>query len=456
MFCTLRKEDKRMNERNDIPENKTEETGKKRKVNWNKKYTTIAVYALFVILFAVVCVFFFLNNHDFGKYASGFISVFNPIFYGMLFAYLMNRLMKKVEIYVFGFLERPGKRRLQRTLSVLVTIVTVVLVFCLFIWILIPQVMEGYKDLEGKMKFYIGSVQTWLESLDDNAGEFAEYIASAVRYINNFIDKAYELIRNVIPQIAGAAKNIVVTVKDMLLGFVFAIYFLFAKERLSAQTNKTLRALCTDRSYGSIRKVTGLVDEKFGGFLTGKILDSLFVGIICFAGCWAIGVPYYPLISIIVGACNLVPVFGPIVGIALSSFIVFIASMDVSLMFWYLLFVVLLHIFDAHFVSSKLVGEKTGLPAMWIFVSIIIMAGFFGLPGMIIAVPTFDVIRELLKEKTESKLEKKGESPDTLDYYGSEDGVALFEEQKEASEKSRIRDRDITLYVKKLFSKKKK
>ena len=68
------------------------------------------------------------------------------------------------------------------------------------------------------MKFYIGSVQTWLESLDDNAGEFAEYIASAVRYINNFIDKAYELIRNVIPQIAGAAKNIVVTVKDMLLG----------------------------------------------------------------------------------------------------------------------------------------------------------------------------------------------------------------------------------------------
>ena len=70
MLCTLRKEDKRMNERNDIPENKTEETGKKRKVNWNKKYITIAVYALFVILFAVVCVFFFLNNHDFGKYAS--------------------------------------------------------------------------------------------------------------------------------------------------------------------------------------------------------------------------------------------------------------------------------------------------------------------------------------------------------------------------------------------------
>lgn len=456
MFCPQRKEDKRMDERNELPENNTEETGKKRRVNWNKKYTTIAVYALFVILFAVVCVFFFLNNHDFGKYASGFLSVFNPIFYGMLFAYLMNKLMKKVELNVFGFLERPGKRRLQRALSVLVTVVTVVLVFCLFIWILIPQVMAGYKDLEGKMKFYIGSVQEWLETLDDNAGEFSEYIASAVGYINSLIDKAYELIRNVIPQVAGAAKNIVVTVKDMLLGFVFAIYFLFAKERLSAQTSKTLRALCTDRSYGKIRKVAGLIDEKFGNFLTGKILDSLFVGIICFAGCWAIGVPYYPLISIIVGVCNLVPVFGPIVGIALSGFIVFIASMDVSLMFWYLLFVVLLHIFDAHFVSSKLVGEKTGLPAMWIFASLIVMAGFFGLPGMIIAVPTFDVIHELLKEKTKSRLEKKGASPDTIDYYASEDGVALCEEQKEASEKSRIRDRDITLYVKKLFSKKKK
>lgn len=445
-----------MDERNELPENNTEETGKKRRISWNKKYTTIAVYALFVILFAVVCVFFFLNNHDFGKYASGFLSVFNPIFYGILFAYLMNKLMKKVELNVFGFLERPGKRRLQRALSVLVTIVAVVLVFCLFIWILIPQVMAGYKDLEGKMKFYIGSVQAWLETLDDNAGEFSEYIASAVGYINSLINKAYELIRNVIPQVAGAAKNIVVTVKDMLLGFVFAIYFLFAKERLSVQTNKVLRALCTDRSYGGIRKVAGLVDEKFGGFLTGKILDSLFVGIICFGGCWAIGVPYYPLISIIVGVCNFVPVFGPIVGIALSGFIVFIASMDVSLMFWYLLFVVLLHIFDAHFVSSRLVGEKTGLPAMWIFASLVVMAGFFGLPGMIIAVPTFDVIHELLKEKTKSRLEKKGASSDTTDYYASEDGVALCEEQKEASEKSRLRDRDIALHVKNLFSKKKK
>lgn len=443
-----------MDDNKNLPDLPKEETEKKRKVDWNKKYTTIAVYALFVILFAVVCVFFFLNNHDFGKYASSFLSVFNPIIYGMIFAYLLNKLMKKVEIYVFGFLERPGKRRLQRTFSVFLTVIAVVLVICLFLWLLVPQIVAGYADLEGKMKFYIGNVQQWLETLDDNAGAFSEYIASAVKYINNLIDKVYEIIKNITPQIAGAAKNIVVTVKDVLLGFVFAIYFLFAKERLSAQANKALRALMTDKAYTGTKKVVSLIDDKFGNFVTGKILDAILVGLICFFGCWAIGVPYYPLISMIIGVCNLVPVFGPIVGIALSSFIVFIASMDTFLMFWYLLFVVLLQILDAHFITSKLVGEKLGLPAMWIFASLIVMAGFFGLPGMIIAVPTFDVIRELLKEKTESRLGKKGAPTDTEEYYSSDDGIAIHEEQQQATEKSRARDKKFIEKIKNLFRKK--
>ena len=223
-----------MDENKNLPELPPEENEKKRRINWNKNYTTIAVYALFVILFAVVCVFFFLNNHDFGKYASGFLSVFNPIIYGMIFAYILNKLMKKVEIYVFGFLERPGKRRLQRTLSVFLTVIAVVLIICLFLWLLVPQVVAGYADLEGKLTFYIGNVQKWLETLDDNAGAFADYIASAVKYINSLIDRVYEIIKNITPKIAGMAKNFVVTLKDILLGFVFAIYFLFAKERLSA------------------------------------------------------------------------------------------------------------------------------------------------------------------------------------------------------------------------------
>ena len=443
-----------MDENKNLPELPPEENEKKRRINWNKNYTTIAVYALFVILFAVVCVFFFLNNHDFGKYASGFLSVFNPIIYGMIFAYILNKLMKKVEIYVFGFLERPGKRRLQRTLSVFLTVIAVVLIICLFLWLLVPQVVAGYADLEGKLTFYIGNVQKWLETLDDNAGAFADYIASAVKYINSLIDRVYEIIKNITPKIAGMAKNFVVTLKDILLGFVFAIYFLFAKERLSAQTNKAMHALLTDKAYDGTKKVVSLVDDKFGNFITGKILDAILVGLICFLGCWIIGVPYYPLISVIIGVCSIVPVFGPIVGIALSSFIVFITSTDASLTFWYLLFVIMLQILDARLITSKLVGEKLGLPAMWIFASLIVMAGFFGLPGMIIAVPTFDVIRELIKEKTEDRLEKKSEPTSTEDYYSSEDGIAILREQRSAAEKGRERDKKFIEKIKSLFKKK--
>ena len=460
-----KRKEKHMDENKNLPnlpeenlpgqaEEPSEQPGRKSRVNWNKKYTTIAVYALLGILFAVLCVFFFLNNHEFGKYVGSVLSVFSPIIYGTIFAYLLNKLMVKVETHVFGFLEKPGKRRLQRALSVFLTAIAVVLVICLFLWLLVPQIVAGYADLEGKMKFYIGNVQQWLDGLGENAGEFSGYIASAAKYLNNFINKIYEVIKNILPQIAGAAKNVVLTVKDMLLGFVFAIYFLFAKERLAAQSNKVLRAVASDKVYEGTKKVFSLIDDRFGNFITGKILDLILVGIVCFFGCWIIGVPYYPLISLIIGVCNLVPVFGPIVGIALSSFIVFITSMDVSLMFWYLLFVVLLHILDAHFVTSKLVGEKLGLPAMWIFASLVVMAGFFGLPGMIIAVPTFDVIRELMKEKAESRLSKKDAPTQTSEYYSTEDGVAIYEEGIQATEKSRARDKKFIDKVKSLFKKK--
>ena len=123
-------------------------------------------------------------------------------------------------------------------------------------------------------------------------------------------------------------------------------------------------------------------------------------------------------------------------------------------MFWYLLFVVLLHILDAHLVTSKLVGEKLGLPAMWIFASLVVMAGFFGLPGMIIAVPTFDVIRELMKEKAESRLSKKDAPTQTSEYYSTEDGVAIYEEGIQATEKSHARDKKFIDKVKSLFKKK--
>lgn len=426
-----------------LPETQNNNNGndggeKKRGLEWSKKYTTIAIYTLLVILFAVVCVFFFLNYNDFGKYLSKIFTVFNPILYGILFAYLLNYAVKFFEHSVFGFLEKKeGKRRLQRLLSVFLTILLVLLAFSLVLWILVPQVIAGYKDLESKMSFYIESVQKWLAGLSEGDGFLAPYFASAVEYINNFIDKAYELIQNIAPSIASIAKNVVITVKDVLLGLVFAIYFLIAKERLCAQLKKLIRAVLGEKLYAGSLRVGKLIDEKFGSFLTRKIIDSIIVGLLCFFGGWAIGISYYPLVSIIIGVTNVVPLFGPIVGILVTGFIVFISSMDPWLMTWYLVFIILLHAVNSNLISRKLLGDTSGLSATWIFIAIVAMAGFFGVAGMVIGVPTFAVLYDLLKVQVEKKLSKKQAPVSTRDYYEGEDGVLLAEEAEKSKKKHR-------------------
>lgn len=413
---------------------------KPRRVEWNRKYTTIAVYALLVILFAVVCVFFFLNYNDFGKYISKIIAVFNPIFYGIIIAYLLNYAVKLFERSVFHFLDKPGKLRTRRLLSVFLTAICVLMVFSLVMVILIPQVIAGYKDLEGKMGFYIESVQKWLTDVSGKEGIFSSFITSAVEYINSFIGRAYELLQNIVPLITSAAKTIVVTVKDLLLGFIFAIYFLIAKERLCVQLKKLVRAISGNRFYDGTMRVCSLVNDKFGSFLIGRIIDSILISVLCFIGTWAIGIPYYPLVSLIIGLTNIVPLFGPIVGIVVTGFIVFISSMNPWMLFWYLLFVILLQIVNANFINGKMPGGNAGLSATWIFIAIIIMTGFFGIAGTIIGVPLFAVLYDVGKRWTEKKLAAKNAPINTKDYYADEDALLIDREYDESKEKKRLRE----------------
>ena len=98
------------------------------KLSWNKKYTTIAVYVALVLLVASFIVFFFLNNNDFGGYIKKFFSALSPIIYGVIIAYLLNPIVVFFDTKVFSFLNKKGKRRLRRGLSVAATMI----IFLLF------------------------------------------------------------------------------------------------------------------------------------------------------------------------------------------------------------------------------------------------------------------------------------------------------------------------------------
>ena len=433
---------------------KEQNDGAQRKISWNRKYTTIAVYALIVILFAVLCTFFFLNYNDFGKYVSNFLSVFNPIFYGILFAYILNKILKPLETKALKkFSSRFPKA--ARVVCVLFTVIVFAALILLIVWTIIPQVISGYNDLESKMEFYIASFRGWLQGLVDSGGAFSNYISSILEYVNTLVDRFYEFLKGIIPILTSAAPKIAVTLKDILLGLVFSIYFLIAKEHLCAQFKKLTRAVFGEKAYSGTLKFASLVDDKFGSFLSERILESLIVGLFTLIFGVSVGIPYYPLISIVLGISNIVPLFGPIAGIFVSSFIILVSSMNIWMLIGFILFEIALQIVQAIISRRRSVG-RNGLSATWIFVSIILMTGLFGIAGTVIGVPAFAVLYEVVAEWTKKRLLKKELPTETEDYLSEDDRKRMADEQAAHDERASARKEKYKRIISKIGKKSKK
>ena len=242
-----------------------------------------------------------------------------------------------------------------------------------------------------------------------------------------------ETINNMIPDIADSLMNlgknsvaIVINVTlsmiyglasglwNIILGILLSVYLLISKDRFIAQVKKLLFAFFPNGFSYKLIKVMRQTHEIFGGFITGKIVESLIVGIICFAGMWIFRIPYAVLISVIVAVTNVIPFFGSFLGAIISVFFLVIADIKQALIFT--VFILILQQFDGNFLGPKILGPKVGLPAFLVICAVLIMGGFYGFPGMVIGVPIFAVIYTLIKEYAESRLERKG-FPIKTEYY---------------------------------------
>ena len=146
-------------------------------------------------------------------------------------------------------------------------------------------------------------------------------------------------------------------------------------------------------------------NEIFGGFIIGKIIDSAIIGVLCFAGLSILNMPYTMLVSVIVGVTNVIPFFGPYIGAIPSAILILLAEPKMGI--YFIIFIIALQQFDGNVLGPKILGDSTGLSAFWVVFSILIGGGLFGVPGMILGVPTFAVVYYIVGMLVNNKLEKK-------------------------------------------------
>lgn len=402
----------------------------------NKKYAQICAYAVLAVSCSIT---FYLIISDLSRVKAFFDKIFtvmSPIIYGGAIAYIMLPFMRFSEKKILRFKEdsKWGKK-LKRPIAVTMTMTLFLLIVTLFVVLIIPQVGNSFVELESQINGYVSAAQNLVDQIIrdfplfngqyENLSEFLD-VNEISTDIKSFISGFYGLLEMGAKYIISYAGSFVIEVKNALIGFIVAIYLLASKERLAAKTKMLLSAVMNRRHYMNLVNLLRFTDKTFGGFVIGKIIDSVIIGLLTFITMSIIGMPFTPLISVIVGITNVIPFFGPFIGAIPSAFIIFIAEPKMTI--WFIIMILVIQQLDGNVIGPKILGSSTGLTSLAVLIAIMIGGGLFGVIGMILGVPAAAVICALVRQKRDERLIRKN-APTSIEFYYNDPPIRDFDKE---------------------------
>ena len=402
-----------------------QERGKKDKVDSNLKSYLMIALLVFAVFCCCIIVFFLIYRYN--GFASGWkklMKVLQPIIIGLVVAYLLNPVMMFLERHLKTFF---GKRiqnekkvwKLSRGISIALSLLFLVLIVYALIMMVVPQLIQSITGMFTSLPDEVDQLSKWIDTQFKGDKKTAEFM-------NDTLDRATSYFENwvqtdVLPQattyIASITSGVISVVKllfNTVIGLIVSVYVLMEKEKFIGQSKKIIYAVFKPERGNIIVDTVRKSNQIFGGFITGKILDSAIIGVMCYVVLLIMRMPYTVLVSVIVGVTNVIPFFGPYIG-AIPSFII-IALANPLQGLYFLIFIIILQQFDGNILGPKILGDSTGLSSFWVVFAILIGGGMFGVPGMILGVPTFAVIYYIARNIINHFLRRRN-LPDETDEY---------------------------------------
>ncbi len=391
------------------------------KIKLNSNIAKRTISNIIVVSVGIILFFIIKNLGGIFNKVGEVIKLLMPFIYGFSMAYLLAIPLKFLEDKVLKFMDKKNQYKAKRFISITITYISAAILISIVFSILVPELSR--------------SIYTLLENIPDYIKALEEYINNIVIALNlngdmvEDIVKEFNSISKYITSIAGTAvldlfqfsANITQYILNIFIATIISIYLLAGKEKFFAQIKKFLYAMLPEKPVKYVIELTRSSHKTFIGFLGGKLLDSLIIGIICFVGMKIFKMPYPLLVSFIIGITNIVPVFGPFIGAVPSVIIIFIASPIKAL--WFILFILVLQQFDGNILGPKILGNSTGLTAFWVMFAILLGNGLFGVVGMILGVPTFAVIYSIIVSVINNVLKEKGLPVEAKEYAAPENKI---------------------------------
>ncbi len=402
------------------------------KEKWDRKYL---YYGITAVIVCIIAFGFQAILDNIGK-VTGVISLFitslNSVLIGLFIAYLMNPVLVCLDNKVFGpFANKIATKskiikkkdsfafRVSRTLSIFVTLFIFVGLIWIFLRLVIPSIYESILAISQNSSSYIENIQNWVHDIWNTDRQQEAWVVNIINqistsvtgYLNDeIIPKMGTWIVNISSGVIGGVKFLF----NCVVGLIVSVYVMASKEKFAAQCKKLIYAFFKRENADQLIRGIGVTDRIFGGFISGKIVDSIIIGILCYFGMSLLKLDFVVLISVIVGVTNVIPFFGPFIGAIPSALILLLVDPMQCLIF--VIWVFALQQLDGNVIGPLILGDSTGVNGFWIIVSISIGGGMFGVPGMIFGVPVFASIYHLVRYICEELLKKKGMPTETEAY----------------------------------------
>lgn len=360
----------------------------------NKWKLTKTTASNMLVVFSGILFFVCLSNFTQVRASlGGFVRIIKPFIWGMVIAYLLDGPARFFENTIL-----KGHRKL----AILLSYILALALFGFLGRMVVPQLMQSVLAL-------VNNVPMYLESLNDlvmEAGLDSAGMEELILSYQEIVKKATELVSSFLPKLVGYGVAIGNGVVSAFTAIIASIYMLLGKQSLVLQMRKLVLAFVRADYAQRVLGICSNANRVFSGFINGKLLDSAIIGVICFVVTTILKMPFALLISVIVGVTNVIPFFGPFVGAIPSIMILLIVEPLSALEF--AIFVIVLQQFDGNILGPKILGDSTGLPALWVLVAIIVGGGLFGFPGMVVGVPTFAVLYSLGSDFITVRLRERG------------------------------------------------
>jgi len=373
----------------------------------HKSYFVISLYVLGVVAISTLIIKSIVNWASTKEFLAAIMSLLAPFFAGIFIAYLIHPLVKRFEKNLFFEKCHIKSQRLRQFLAILISYIIVLGSTTLFLIIVIPQIIDSLSDVLDILKSWYAIVSDFIFNLETHYPDFDfafldqaldQFFPSIVNYLSN-------ILTNTIPMLYSASVSVVKWIFNILIALVVSCYILSDRKTLQNHFRRFIFALFTEEKAIHLMDTLKSCNKIFGGFIVGKFIDSLIIGILCSIILMIFKMPFVALISVIVGITNMIPYFGPIIG-AVPGFLIIVISNPKQAII-YLFIILALQQFDGNILGPKILGDSTGLKPLWIIFAITVGGWLWGPLGMFFGVPIFAVISFLVDRWITKRLETK-------------------------------------------------